>query len=344
MSGRRILWFVRCVFLLTSLSIAGEAGAAAQATAQRSSPAKSSSVSKSPSKNRVIRSRRSARVARAARALREASTPRYRVDTDTGSVVPDLRAAAAIIYDSHTGQVLWQENAQDQRSIASITKVMTAVVFLESNPDLNEEVTITRDELRGASTTYLRAKDRVKVDDLLYLLLIPSDNAAARALASSYPGGMSAFVERMNQKAQDLNLESTTFVDPSGLLSDNVSSAYDMARLITYAGSNEKISGIMRTPEYSFQTANRRTIIVRSTNQLVRQGDIDVVGGKTGFISKAGYCLATLLRLPAGGPEIAVVVLGARSNLGRFWETRHLFNWFTENAQGLISTSLQKDN
>ena len=342
MTGRRTLWFVRGVILLSSLSIAGPAGAAAQATAQRSTRAKTSSATKSASKN--IRSRRAARVARAASALREASTPRYRVDSNTGSVVPDLRAAAAIIYDPHTGQVLWQENAQDQRSIASITKVMTAVVFLESNPDLTQEVVMTRDELRGASTTYLRVNDRVTVDDLLHLLLIPSDNAAARALATTYPGGMDAFVERMNQKAQDLQLESTAYADPSGLSSDNVSSAYYMARLITYAGSNEKISGIMRTPEYSFQTAKHRPIIVRSTNQIVRQGDIDVVGGKTGFISKAGYCIATLLRLPAGGPEIAVVVLGARSNLGRFWETRHLFNWFTENAQALFSTSLQKDN
>jgi D-alanyl-D-alanine endopeptidase (penicillin-binding protein 7) len=136
----------------------------------------------------------------------------------------------------------------------------------------------------------------------------------------------------MNQKARDLNLASTTYADPSGLLSDNVSSAYDMARLITFASSDPMISSIMRTPEYSFQTAGRRTITVHSTNQIVRQGDIDVVGGKTGFISKAGYCLATLLRLPQGGQEVAVVVLGARSNAGRFMESRNLFNWVSTKA------------
>jgi len=266
------------------------------------------------------------------------------VDSQTGSVVPDLRAAAAIIYDPQTGEVIWQENAQDQRSIASITKVMTAVVFLDGNPDLTQQVVITRDDIRRASTTYLKVKDRVSIDDLLHLLLIPSDNAAAHALANTFPGGIPAFVERMNQKARELNLESTRYADTSGLLSDNVSSAYDMARLITYAASNAQISAIMRIPEYSFQTVSRRMITVRSTNQLVRQGDIDVVGGKTGFISKAGYCLATLLRLPQGGPEIAVVVLGAQSNVGRFWETRHLFNWFTQNAQSLFSTELLKDN
>ena len=338
----RTLWFVRGAFVIASLTIAGgEGGAAAAATAQKPATPPSSSVEKSTLQRKTTsRSRRAAaRAVRTARALREAETPRYRVDSQTGSVVPDPRAAAAIIYDPHTGGVIWQENAQDQRSIASITKVMTAMVFLESSPDLNQQVLITREDLRGASITHLKVRDRVSFDDLLHLLLIASDNGAARAIANSYPGGMPAFVDRMNQKARDLNLDSTHYADTSGLLSDNVSSAYDMARLITYAASNPTISTIMRTPEYSFQTVSRRMIAIHSTNQLVRQGDIDVVGGKTGFISKAGYCLATLLRLPEGGPEIAVVVLGANSNLARFWETRHLFNWFTQNAQSLFSTA-----
>ena len=261
------------------------------------------------------------------------------MDEVTGALVPDLRADAAIIYDVKTGEVLWEQNAQDQRSIASITKVMTAVVTLEGNPDLTQEVVIVRDDTRGASTTFLRVNERVKVDDLLHLALIPSDNAAARALARIYPGGLPAFVDRMNQKALDLGLKNTHYSDPSGLSSDNVSSAYDMARLITYAASDDKIASIMRTAEYTFGTSRRSRVTVRNTNQLVRQGDVDVLGGKTGFIRKAGYCLATLLRLPEGGPEIAVVVLGARSNVGRFWETRHLFNWFAQNTRSLFSTS-----
>lgn len=346
MFGKGALWLARCALIVASLTIAGgEAGAAAAATAQEQTTTRSSSTltRSSSTLNKKTASRRSrrtaARAAQTARTLREAQTPRYRIDSQTGSVLPDPRAAAAIIYDPQTGEVIWQENAQDQRSIASITKVMTAVVFLEGNPDLNQEVLITREDIRGASTTHLKVRDRVSFDDLLHLLLIPSDNGAARAIANTDLGGISAFVDRMNQKARDLNLDSTHYADPAGLLSDNVSSAYDMARLIAYAASNPTISIIMRTPEYSFQTVSRRTITVRSTNQLVRQGDIDVVGGKTGFISKAGYCLATLLRLPEGGPEIAVVVLGANSNLARFWETRHLFNWLTQNAQSLFSTA-----
>jgi D-alanyl-D-alanine endopeptidase (penicillin-binding protein 7) len=332
--------------VLASLAVpASHAGASTQSTSSTPTAKSSTKAKKSTTRKRVSsRARRAAaRRAQAARTLREASTPKYRVDEVTGALVPDLRADAAIIYDVKTGEVLWEQNAQDQRSIASITKVMTAVVFLEGNPDLTQDVVIVRDDTRGASTTFLRVNERVKFDDLLHLTLIPSDNAAARALARTYPGGMSAFVDRMNQKALDLGLQNTHYADPSGLSSDNVSSAYDMARLITYAASNDKIASVMRTAEYTFGTNRRNRVTVRNTNQLVRQGDVDVLGGKTGFIRKAGYCLATLLRLPEGGPEIAVVVLGARSNVGRFWETRHLFNWFAQNTRSLFSTSIPQE-
>jgi serine-type D-Ala-D-Ala endopeptidase (penicillin-binding protein 7) len=257
-------------------------------------------------------------------------------------VVPDLQAAAAIIYDPASGKVLWEENSQDQRSIASITKVMTAVVFLESATDLDQEVQITRPDTLAASTTYLRTNDRVRLSDLLHLLLIPSDNAAARALARISPLGFDAFIARMNQKAKDLGLDHTSYADPSGLSSDNVSSAYDMARLISYAAEDDRIGPIMRTPEYTFRTGAGRLVTVRSTNQILRSGDMEVRGGKTGFIAKAGYCLATLLKLPQGGPSLAVVILGASSNPGRFWETRHLLDWLSErtNLVGLTTPAV----
>jgi len=256
-------------------------------------------------------------------------TPRFKTDA-TGAVVPDVRAAAAIIFNPVTGQILYEENSQDKRSIASITKVMTALVFLEDNPDLTSEVTIERSDVYAASTTYLRVNDRITDEELLHLLLIASDNGAARALARSSHGGIAQFVERMNEKAIELGLENTSFADPSGLNPDNVSSAFDLSHLITFAASDDRISSIMRTPTYSV-TTNRRTIPIHSTNHLLTSGDVDVMGGKTGFIGKAGYCLATLLRLPQGNP-VAVVVLGAHSNNGRFWETRHLFNWLSENT------------
>jgi len=271
-----------------------------------------------------------------ARETTDTVVPRYKVDA-SGDLVPDLRAAAAIIFNPENNQVLWEENSQDQRSIASITKVMTATVFLESNPNMSQAITVVRSDVYQASTTHLRLNDKVTADDLLHLLLIASDNAAARALARISSLGTSAFIDRMNEKAAELGLRSTHYADPSGLLSENVSSAYDMARLITHAAADERIGSIMRLSEYTVRTP-RGPITFHTTNHLLGRTDVDVRGAKTGFISKSGYCLATLLRLPQGGQEVAVVVLGARSNAGRFLETQNLFNWLSSKASTLFAT------
>jgi D-alanyl-D-alanine endopeptidase (penicillin-binding protein 7) len=275
--------------------------------------------------------------ARAAAALKEAATPKFKLDAD-GQQVPDIRAAAAIVYDPENGSVLWESNSQDVRSIASITKVMTALVFLESNPDLTQDVLIDRNDVRRASVTYLRSGERVRAGDLLHLLLIASDNGAARALARVSPIGYTGFIDRMMEKAIELGLESASFADPSGLDARNVASAYDISRLIAYAATHETIAPIMRMASHSFTTSSR-TLTIKSTNKLLLDGDlggnVDVRGGKTGFISKSGYCLATLLKLPHG-EQVAVVVLGARSSAGRFWETRHLFNWLSGKAQEIF--------
>lgn len=299
-------------------------------------PAKRTASSKS-SKPTIARRALSARARAIAREREMADTavPRYKVDA-SGDLVPDLRAAAAVIYNPETNQVLWEENSEDPRSIASITKVMTATVVLESNPDLTERISITRGDVYRASTTRLRLNDKVTVEDLLHLLLIPSDNAAARALARIYPGGAPAFIARMNEKAVELGLTHTRYADTSGLLSDNISSALDMARLIAHASADERIGSIMRLGEHTVQTP-KRAFTVRNTNHLLGRADVDVRAGKTGFISKSGYCLATLLRLPQTNQQVAVVVLGARSNAGRFLETQNLFNWLTSKASTLFA-------
>jgi serine-type D-Ala-D-Ala endopeptidase (penicillin-binding protein 7) len=202
---------------------------------------------------------------------------------------------------------------------------------------LSQVVTIARGDVYRASTTYLRANDKLSLGDLLHLLLIPSDNAAARALARVSPYGSEGFVRRMNEKAAELGLQSTHYADPSGLLSDNVSSAYDMARLIALASSDDRISNTMRMSEYTVHAA-RRDITIRNTNHLLGRDDIDVMGAKTGFITKSGYCLATLLRLPDGGQQVAFVILGARSNAGRFMETQNLITWLASKAQTIFAT------
>jgi D-alanyl-D-alanine endopeptidase (penicillin-binding protein 7) len=325
-----------------------EAAQASKTTAKARTSAKTttkkttySAKASNARKARLARARSAAKAREQARlkALQAAMQPRYKTDA-SGELVPDVRAAAAIIFNPETGKVLWEENAQDKRSIASITKVMTTVVFLEDSPDLSREVTVEKSDVYAASTTYLRANDRLTLDNVLHLTLIASDNAAARVLARVSHGGTAAFVERMNEKALELGLESTSFADPSGLNPDNISSAYDLSRLISFAAADDRIAPIMRTAEYKIST-NRRSFTIHSTNRLVRVGDVDVMGGKTGFISKAGYCLASLLRLPQGNP-VAVVVLGASSNNGRFWETRHLFNWLSEKASDLLTPQDQQ--
>ena len=330
----RLFRNLRSICLLAAVLALGvpDISGAAQTTAKKpaATSTKKTATAKKPAYSaKPARARRArARAAASAAALKEAQQPRFKFD-ESGALVPDPRAEAAIIYDPVTGKVLWETHGEDQRSIASITKVMTAVVFLEESPDLSESVLVLPADMRGASTTYLKRNEKVTKENLLHLMLIASDNAAARVLARSSSYGPTGFIDRMNQKAADLGLTSTHYADPSGLLAANVSSAYDMARLITFASKDPRISGVMQKQEYT-ATAGRRTITIHSTNQLVRQGDVDVQAGKTGFITKAGYCLATLLRLPQGGPQVAVVVLGAKSNAGRFWETRHLFNWLTK--------------
>jgi serine-type D-Ala-D-Ala endopeptidase (penicillin-binding protein 7) len=338
----------RLICLLTALAAFGlpSTPAFAQTTSGKKLTLKKKTSRASTTKRRrtVSSKTRRAQVARARAAaaaaqLREAQEPQFKLD-DAGALVPNVRAAAAIIYNPATGKVLWESNSQNTRSIASITKVMTAAVVLEGDPDLSQEVVVTREDVTRASTTYLRAGYRITTGDLLHLLLIGSDNAAARALARTSPYGSDGFVDRMNAKAEELGLEHTFYADPSGLLAANVSSAYDMARLISFVSKDDRIASIMRKAQYT-APVGRTSVTVRSTNQLVRNGDVDVVGGKTGFISKAGYCLATLLRLPQGGPEVAVVVLGAKSNAGRFWETRHLFNWIGTKAADLLGTKVE---
>jgi serine-type D-Ala-D-Ala endopeptidase (penicillin-binding protein 7) len=277
-----------------------------------------------------------ARAAARARDMRDAQTPRFKID-DSGQEVPDVRAEAAIIYNPVTREVLWSSNAESERSIASITKVMTALVTLESGIDLSTPVTVQLSDVSRASTTYLRRGYKVTVEDLLNLLLVGSDNAAARALARVSPYGSTGFIDHMNQKAQDLGLVSTHYDDPSGLLATNVSSAFDMAQLIAFAAADERIGGVMRKTSYT-TSSGKVKISANSTNQLVKMGDLDVLGGKTGFISRSGYCLASLLRLPQTGQQVAVVVLGAKSNASRFWETRHLFNWLSSRTRALVGS------
>ena len=248
---------------------------------------------------------------------------------------PRVRAQAAIIYNPATHEILWESDGHVRRPIASITKVMTALVFLEQNPDLSLDVVISRRDARRASTSYLRRGERIQLGDLLHLALVASDNAAARVLARVSPWGTEGFVEQMNRKAEEMGLRSTTFADPSGLNKNNLSTPYDLSRLVAYATQQPQISTIMRKQSYQLRTSRRR-LTVRNTNRLL-MGRLDVIGGKTGYIDASGYCLAAVVNIPDVGP-LSVVVLGARSNSGRFSEVRRLAEWVSADGRSLIAS------
>ena len=169
---------------------------------------------------------------------------------------------------------------------------------------------------------------------MLHLTLIASDNGAARALARTSEGGMQGFVARMNEKASQLGLQSTRFAEPSGLDANNISSAYDVSHMSSFAATDPTLGAILKKETHKFYT-DRRAISIKSTNKLLGNG-YSISAAKTGFTNKAGFCLATLMDMPDSTDQVAVVVLGAKSSVNRFWETRHLFNWVKEKAADLF--------
>lgn len=235
-----------------------------------------------------------------------------------------VNAAAAIAYNPKTQEVLWQHNADSLRPIASLTKVMTAWVLFDMNIDLTKTVTVTRADTRKASTTHLRARDRLTVNDLLHLMLISSDNVAARVLART---ASDAFVARMNETAQRLGLFQTRFADPAGLLVGNVSNAMEMSRLLSIVAENPALTRIMQTKSYGVRVG-KRFVSANTTNRLLRDPDLEVLAGKTGTTRKAGFCLATMLHMSYG--DVVFVVLGSKSNTTRFQQIRDMALWLND--------------
>ncbi|MCI0330471.1 MAG: serine hydrolase [candidate division Zixibacteria bacterium] len=239
-----------------------------------------------------------------------------------------LLAKAALIIDVPSGRILYEYNASQVRSIASLTKLMTAIVFLEGNPPLDSVVTVTREDARGAGRrrSQMGVGESFRLLDLLYASLMASDNRVTRTLARASGLSMDNFVLRMNEKARELELDSTTFVEVTGLDAGNRSTATDVARLLSFALENYWVAHITATNQYTFQSVNkRRRHILLNTNRLARAG-WEVEGGKTGFIAASGYCLATILK-DKEDHEILVTLLGAPTNSRRFSETIYIIDW-----------------
>lgn len=228
-------------------------------------------------------------------------------------------ARNAIVLDPMTGTVLYEKNSGTSAPCASLTKLMTAMVFLEQQPDLARRVEVTLDELRGGGQTQLRRGERVHLGDLLHMSLMCSDNVATRVLVRESGMPFDDFMARMNRKAVELGLARTRFVESTGLDERNVSTAADMARLLRAAAENKTIHGISTLRGHDFlglsATNRARPHHISNTNRLL-YGRYEIRGGKTGFISKAGYCLATWVR--TDHRDMIAVVMGAPTNATRF--------------------------
>ena len=242
---------------------------------------------------------------------------------------PRLRAHAACVVDVGAGTVLYARRAREVRPIASIVKLLTALVYLEAGGTLDQEIEITPEDARGAGKSILWKGHRFKARDVMYAALLSSENRAARALARSTPYSAEQFIERMQERALEIGCTTLRVVEPTGLSEHNVASALDVARLLTAALANPTIGSICRTYNHSFKALNsRKRYRLTNSNRLLRS-PYKMRGGKTGYIVEAGWCVTTMADTPQG--PIAVVVLSSRSNSTRFADARRLLDWATKN-------------
>ncbi|MFA6322439.1 MAG: serine hydrolase [Candidatus Buchananbacteria bacterium] len=242
-------------------------------------------------------------------------------------------AASVMVLDNNSGAGLWEKNSTTTLPIASITKLMTALVFLRTQPVWDQVVKIEESDARDGGLVQLVAGDEVKVRDLFNLMLISSTNEAAAALARI--SNLKDFVGEMNNQAQSMGLKDTKFVDPTGLDPKNVSTAKDLARLAQTAFLKKEIIGAVTSSEYNFKTQNfNKEIKVASTDLLLdsflNKDDYKIVGAKTGYLSEIGYCLLMSVQR-RDNKSLTLVILGAPTQFDRWSETKSLVDWAWKN-------------
>ncbi len=249
-------------------------------------------------------------------------------DTFGYSNQPSVNARAALVMDAQTGEVLYSKNSSLAVPIASITKVMTAVVTADARLDMSEEITLQQIDFAGAggknSSSTLRAGDTMNRAELLLFALMKSENPAAAALARTYPGGRSAFVAAMNAKARQLGMTSTRYAESTGLDPHNVSSARDLGILVSAASQYGLIRQFSTTPTYDFNLGYR-VLKSNNTNALVRNGGWNINLSKTGYINEAGRCV--VMHTTVNSRPTVVVLLGASTSQARTNDATNLLNW-----------------
>jgi D-alanyl-D-alanine endopeptidase (penicillin-binding protein 7) len=246
--------------------------------------------------------------------------------------MPELKSSSALVVEQDGFRVLYAKNVDAVVPIASITKLMTAQVVLDTGLPLDETVAVSDADVDLIKRTRSRLKVGTVLSrrDLLKLALMASENRAAAALARSYPGGTPAFVAAMNYKAAELGMSHTRYVDGTGLSSENVSTAQDLARLVSVAYRHALIREYSTGTSHTVELANGRRLQYSNSNRLVKNSGWDIGLSKTGYINEAGRCLVLQTRIAA--TPVIIVLLDSWGRLTRIGDANRLKQWIESNA------------
>lgn len=300
----------------------------AKATARRAAttPARAKPLARqaAPARRTAGSTAATAVTAGAATAAMAASLPARLAANTSRAEAASLRSNVAYVQDLETSTVLFSKNESIVAPIASISKLMTALVVVDANQPLDEILEITSDDIDRVrhAPSRLTVGTRLTRADMLHLALMSSENRAANALGRHFPGGLPAFARAMNAKARALGMYDTHFVEPTGLSSQNVSSPRDLVRMIRATGQRPLIHRYSTDTEYQVRVGSGRVETFRNTNALVRKDDWDIKVSKTGFINEAGECLVMLTRV--NGRDLAIVLLNSQGKFSRIGDAVRL--------------------
>jgi D-alanyl-D-alanine endopeptidase (penicillin-binding protein 7) len=256
------------------------------------------------------------------------------------ALVPKLKSSSVLIVDRSDSSVLYSRNSDVAAPIASITKLMTALVVLDAHQPLDEplEITQTQQDLPKSGFSRLAVGTVLTRGDLMHLALMSSENRAAHALGRNYPGGMPAMVNAMNAKAAALGMTTARFVDPTGLSSENVASPEDLSKLVIAASQNSIIREY--STDKSFTVRVRRHLVeFHNTDNLVANPTWNIIVQKTGYIAEAGRCL--VMEAVIEGRNVVIVLLDSLGKYTRVADAKRVKVWMEESAIGRVRVSMR---
>jgi len=254
--------------------------------------------------------------------------------------VPKLKSSSVLIFDPSDSSVLYSRNSSVAAPIASITKLMTALVVLDAKQPLDEplEITTAEQDLPKGGFSRLAVGTILKRGDLMHLALMSSENRAAHALGNNYPGGMPAMVSAMNAKAAALGMTTAHFVDPTGLSSENVASAEDLSRLVIAASENPTIREYSTDKRYTVRV-RRHLVEFHNTDNLVANPTWNIIVQKTGYIAEAGRCL--VMETVIEGRNVVIVLLDSLGKYTRVADAKRVKSWVEQTGIQRVRVSMR---